>query len=175
MSLLFLCNKELHKKFAPILIVCQRWHQSEKTRIGITFDLDLILSCGYFKSYFLKAFQLKKANYMLFLEYSNKQNPWKIPGNFFWSVLKNIPRAGNTSQPPSTIYFHWLSSKMKLNQFNWFYFRTQCAIMTLAGVGLLVMTFWEWENLSNLKVYELSVTTKLVLVSYYSPFVEVKY
>ena len=50
-SLLFLCNKELHKKFAPILIVCQRWRHDEKTKTCITFDLDVILTCGFFKSY----------------------------------------------------------------------------------------------------------------------------
>ena len=50
-SPLFLCNKELHKKFAPILIVCQRWSHGEKTKPGITFDLDVILTCGFFKSH----------------------------------------------------------------------------------------------------------------------------
>ena len=47
-SLLFLCNKKWHKKFAPILIVCQRWRHSQKTQTGITFDLDVILTCGFF-------------------------------------------------------------------------------------------------------------------------------
>ena len=41
----FLCNNKLHKKFASTLIVCQRWHHSEKTKPGITFDLDVILTC----------------------------------------------------------------------------------------------------------------------------------
>ena len=36
-SLLFLWNKELHKKFAPILIVCQRWRHSEKKQTCTTF------------------------------------------------------------------------------------------------------------------------------------------
>ena len=45
---LFLCNKELHKKFAPILKVCQRRHQSEKTKIGIIFDLDVIFDLRFF-------------------------------------------------------------------------------------------------------------------------------
>ena len=31
-SLLFLCKKQLHKKFAPILVVCQRWRHSEKKK-----------------------------------------------------------------------------------------------------------------------------------------------
>ena len=47
-SLLFLCYKKWHKKFAPILIVCQRWRQSQKTQTGITFDLDVILTSGVF-------------------------------------------------------------------------------------------------------------------------------
>ena len=53
-SILFQCNKELHKKFAPILIVCQRWNHSQKTKTSIIFDLDVILTCGFFlKSHFL--------------------------------------------------------------------------------------------------------------------------
>ena len=48
-SLLFLCNKELQKKFYPILMVCQRWCHSEKTKTGIAFDLDVIFSvCMWF-------------------------------------------------------------------------------------------------------------------------------
>ena len=39
---------ELHKKFAPIFKVCQRRRYSEKTKTGITFDLDLILTYGLF-------------------------------------------------------------------------------------------------------------------------------
>ena len=70
-KLLFLYNKELHKKFSPILIVCQRWRHSQKTKNGATFDLVVILTCRFFlKSYFLKVFQLKKQNYMLFVECS---------------------------------------------------------------------------------------------------------
>ena len=46
-SLLHLCNKELHKKFAPILIVYQRWRHNEKTKTDISFDLDVTLSCGF--------------------------------------------------------------------------------------------------------------------------------
>ena len=34
-SLLFLCNKDLHTRLTPILIVCQRWRHSEKTKILI--------------------------------------------------------------------------------------------------------------------------------------------
>ena len=63
--------KKLHKKFALILIVCQSWHESVKAKIGITFDLDVILICGFcWKSYFLKVFQLKN----------------EIPC-FFWSAV----------------------------------------------------------------------------------------
>ena len=52
-SLLFLCKKQLHKKFAPILVVCQRWRRSEKKKkkTGITFDLDAILSCKFLKKF----------------------------------------------------------------------------------------------------------------------------
>ena len=53
-------SKVLHKKFAPILIVSQKWHHSEKTT-SITFDLDMILTGGFFqKSYFLKVFQFRE-------------------------------------------------------------------------------------------------------------------
>ena len=58
-SLLFLCNKDLHTRLTPIFIVCQRWRHSEKTKIGITFDRDFILSCSFFKSYFLRYFSWK--------------------------------------------------------------------------------------------------------------------
>ena len=47
-SLLFLCYKKWCNKFAPILIVYQRWRHSQKTKTGITFDLDVILTCGAF-------------------------------------------------------------------------------------------------------------------------------
>ena len=67
----FLCNKELYKKSALILIFCQRWGPSEKTKTSITFDLNVILTSGLFwKSYFLKVFQLKKQNYMRFVKCS---------------------------------------------------------------------------------------------------------
>ena len=60
-SLLFLSNKKWHKKFAPILIVCQRWRHSWKTQTGITFDLDMILTWGdFFKSHiFWRCFSWK--------------------------------------------------------------------------------------------------------------------
>ena len=47
-SLLFLCNKELHKKFVQILIVCQRHVRLKKTKTGITFDLGVILTVFIF-------------------------------------------------------------------------------------------------------------------------------
>ena len=47
-SLLFVSNKELHKKFPLISIVCQRWSHSKKRKTGITFNLDVILTCGFF-------------------------------------------------------------------------------------------------------------------------------
>ena len=47
----FLCNKELHKKFAPILMSCQRWYHSEKAETRSAFDLDVILACGFFLSH----------------------------------------------------------------------------------------------------------------------------
>ena len=47
-SLLFLYNKELHKKFTLVLIVSKRWHHSDKTKTGIAFDLQVILTCGVF-------------------------------------------------------------------------------------------------------------------------------
>ena len=54
---LILCNEEVHKNFNLILIVCQRQRQSEKTKTGKTFDLDVILTCGFLqKSYFLRVF-----------------------------------------------------------------------------------------------------------------------
>ena len=59
-SLLFLCNKDLHTRLTPIMIVCQRWRHSEKTKIGIIFDQDFILTCSFFKIHFFKLFQLKK-------------------------------------------------------------------------------------------------------------------
>ena len=40
-----------HKKFAPIIIVCQRWRHSEKTETSLAFYLDAILTCGFFKSH----------------------------------------------------------------------------------------------------------------------------
>ena len=40
-----------------------------KTKTDITFDLDVILTWSFFKKlYFLEVFQLKKQNYVLFLE-----------------------------------------------------------------------------------------------------------
>ena len=36
------------KKFAPIIIVCQSWRDSEKTKTGKAFDLDTILTWGFF-------------------------------------------------------------------------------------------------------------------------------
>ena len=44
---ILLYNKKLHKKFDS----CQRWRHSEKTKTGITFDLEAILICGFFKSH----------------------------------------------------------------------------------------------------------------------------
>ena len=59
-SLLCLCNNELHKKFGPILIACQRWSHSEKRKTSITFDLDMILTCGVFlKVTFCKGVSVK--------------------------------------------------------------------------------------------------------------------
>ena len=43
-----LSNKELHKKFVQILIVCQRHVRLKKTKTGITFDLDVILTVFIF-------------------------------------------------------------------------------------------------------------------------------
>ena len=44
-SPLILCNKKCYKKFAAILIVCQRWCHSEKPKLSINFwsrrDFDL--------------------------------------------------------------------------------------------------------------------------------------
>ena len=40
-----------------------------KTKTDITFDLDVILTWSFFKKlHFLEVFQLKKQNYVLFLE-----------------------------------------------------------------------------------------------------------
>ena len=36
------------KKFAAIIIVCQSWRHSEKTKTGKAFDLDTILTWGFF-------------------------------------------------------------------------------------------------------------------------------
>ena len=54
-------------------------------------------------------------------------------------------------------------------------FRTQCVIMTLAGGRLLLTTFWKKEKLLNLKVHELSFTTKFISVSCYRTSAQVKY
>ena len=63
-SLLFLCNEELRKKFAAILIVCQRWRHKEK-ETGINFVLDVILTGVFFKSYIF----------------------WRCFTYFFWSAI----------------------------------------------------------------------------------------
>ena len=63
-NLLFLCTKELHKKFAPIVIVCQGWRQRKETKTGITFDLDVILRSGKVAQNELKTFlKLEKCSY----------------------------------------------------------------------------------------------------------------
>ena len=63
-NLLFLCTKELHKKFAPIVIVCQGWRQRKETKTGITFDLDVILRSGKVAQNELKIFlKLEKCSY----------------------------------------------------------------------------------------------------------------
>ena len=43
-NLVFLLNKELYKKFALVLKVCQRWHHKWNIKTIITLDLDLNLA-----------------------------------------------------------------------------------------------------------------------------------
>ena len=51
-NLLFLCSKEFHNKFATVLMICERWSHSEKTKTGIAFDAEMIFTCRLFqKSY----------------------------------------------------------------------------------------------------------------------------
>ena len=47
-NLLFLCSKEFHKKFATILMICERWCHSEKTKTCIAFDVAVIFTCRFF-------------------------------------------------------------------------------------------------------------------------------
>ena len=53
-------------------------------------------------------------------------------------------------------------------------FRWRCRMMTLAGGGLLLRTYWKWEKVLNFKVNKLSFATKFIVVSCYSPSVQVK-
>ena len=42
-------------------MVCQRWCDSEKAKTEITYNLDLIVTCGFFKkSFFLTVFLVEK-------------------------------------------------------------------------------------------------------------------
>ena len=60
-NLVFLLNEELYRKFTAVPKVCQRWRHKWNTKTGITLDIDLILTCGFFKkSYLWKAFYLTK-------------------------------------------------------------------------------------------------------------------
>ena len=61
-SLLFLCNMELHKKFSPVLTVCERWCHSEKkiTKTGITFHLDMILDWVLLEVIFFEGISVEK-------------------------------------------------------------------------------------------------------------------
>ena len=51
----------MHKKFAPILIACQRWRHNEKAKTGIIFSKGVILAGGFFKKFILfKGVSFKK-------------------------------------------------------------------------------------------------------------------
>ena len=84
---IFLCNKELHKKLAPILIVSQRRHHSEKTKTGINFNLDVVLTSGCFlKVIFFEAVSVENIKQYAF---SRVQHGFK--GVFNRMLLNNPP------------------------------------------------------------------------------------
>ena len=47
-------NKELHKKFTPMLIYCQRWCHNEKTKTSVTFNIAWLWLAGFFKVIFFE-------------------------------------------------------------------------------------------------------------------------
>ena len=59
------CNEELQKKFVITLIVYQRWCHSEKTKTGITFDLDVILTF-FFNVIFFEGVLVEKLKFTCF-------------------------------------------------------------------------------------------------------------
>ena len=107
-SLLFLCNKELQKKFAPILIVFLRWRHIEKTKTVITWsrrDFDLLF---FLKSdVFWRCFSWKK--YMLSLECSTVLS---LYGLFVTPCVKSSRDQDNGVNPFHATDLFWYPQKI---------------------------------------------------------------